>query len=154
MWRLLRWSGPKRLQRPRLATTRIIHPVALQNRRQIDTILSVVALRSRLFFGNPELEACLVRDSAHLTSGVRGEHVRLVQTALVYLGYKSITGREYLDGVYGRTTAHAVLRYKTDRRIINFAYQIQPDNIVGKMTIKRLDDELVAFQDRYIPPRY
>ncbi len=40
----------------------------------------------------------------------------------------------------------AVLAYKKARNIINAAYQVQADDIVGKMTIKSLDDEMLALQ--------
>ena len=107
-----------------------------------------MALISRLFRGNAQLEACLIHDSAHVIPGSSGEHVRLIQRALVYLGEKSITGNEYRRGIYGPSTAAAVLRYKQDRRIINFSYQTKADNIVGKMTIRRLDHDVMAVQDR------
>jgi peptidoglycan hydrolase-like protein with peptidoglycan-binding domain len=58
--------------------------------------------------------------------GVRGDHVRLVQRALVLLGYQHIPAREYIDGFYGSGTAAAVLNYKQRRAIINRAYQTQP----------------------------
>ncbi|MBP0580445.1 peptidoglycan-binding protein [Labrys sp. LIt4] len=106
-----------------------------------------MALHCRLFAGVPELEACLVNDQAHLTAGTTGHHVRLVQEALVKLGFNQIDGRDYIDGVYGASTAAAVLRYKTSRQIINRAYQSSPDNIVGKMTIKSLDTEMLARQN-------
>jgi peptidoglycan hydrolase-like protein with peptidoglycan-binding domain len=112
-----------------------------------------MALHSRLFARVPELEACLVQDSAHLRPGVTGDHVRLVQTALVYLGFRTISGREYIAGSYGPTTAAAVLEYKTKRKIINFSYQTKPDNIVGKMTIKRLDQEMFIFQNLPAPTK-
>lgn len=107
-----------------------------------------MALMSRLFAGVRELEACEVNDSAHLTPGVRGFHVRLVQTALVRLGFGGIQGLEYVQGVYGPTTAGAVLRYKTSRQIINYSYQRSPDNIVGKMTIVALDKEMRTLELR------
>ena len=110
-----------------------------------------MALKSRLFLGNTDLEACLVDDRAHLAPGACGQAVRLVQTALVYLGQKGIAGHEYISGVYGPSTAFAVLAYKTARQIINSAYQTKPDDIVGKMTIKRLDDELLVVQNVYVP---
>ena len=94
-----------------------------------------MALFSALFRNVKELEACQVKDSAHLRLGSKGFHVRLVQTALCRLGFKFINGQEYIDGVYGLTTAAEVLRYKSSRSIINRAYQNKPDNIVGKMTI-------------------
>ena len=108
-------------------------------------------LWSRLFRGNAALEACLVQDSAHVTPSTVGEHVQLIQRALIYLGYKTIAGSEYRYGTYGRTTAAAVLRFKQQRRIINYSYQNQADNIVGKMTIRRLDKEMTLIQD--LPPR-
>lgn len=111
-----------------------------------------MSLGSRLFAGIPELEACLVNDQAHLTIGTSGNHVRLVQEALVRLGFNQISGQEYVDGTYGTSTAAAVLRYKTSRQIINRAYQSTPDNIVGKMTIKSLDTELLGRQDRPVFP--
>jgi len=46
--------------------------------------------------------------------------------------------------VYGRTTANAVLAYKTKRKIINFRYQTKPDDVVGRMTIQALDTEMRA----------
>jgi hypothetical protein len=105
-------------------------------------------LRSILFRGNTALEACLLQDSAHVTPGTVGEHVQLIQRALVYLGEKGIAGAEYRYGTYGKTTAAAVLSFKQRRLIINFSYQTQADNIVGKMTIQRLDDEILVFQHR------
>lgn len=99
-------------------------------------------LRSRLFRGDPALEACLVQDSAHLTPGVAGDHVGKVQKALLFLEDATIRSDEFLGKRYGPTTAAAVLAFKTKRRIINFAYQNRPDNIVGKMTIAALDQEM------------
>jgi hypothetical protein len=46
-------------------------------------------------------------------------------------------------------TAGAVLRYKTERSIINFAYQRKPDEIVGKMTTRSLDDAVIALEAEY-----
>ena len=110
----------------------------------------IMALRSRLFRGNKALEACLVQDNAHVPPDTTGEHVQLIQRALVYLGEKAIAGIEYRTGTYGRTTAAALLRFKQLRGIINYNYQTHADNIVGKMTIRRLDDELVSIQDRLL----
>jgi hypothetical protein len=63
------------------------------------------------------------------------------------LGDKTIPSKEYVDGVYGKATAAAVLTYKRKRNIINRQYQSTPDNIVGKMTINSLDKEVMAIQD-------
>ncbi|MEA3060897.1 MAG: hypothetical protein QOJ94_678 [Sphingomonadales bacterium] len=103
-----------------------------------------MGLRCRLFQGVRALEACLVDDRAHLVPGTKGDHVRLVQRALVMLGDRTIPTTEYAAGLYGSATAAAVLAYKRRRRIINHAYQNQADNIVGKMTIAALDREVGA----------
>lgn len=104
-------------------------------------------LSSYLFRGVPALEACLVDDAAHVTPGARGDHVRLIQRALVWNGDRSIPTQEYLSGTYGPGTAAAVLKYKRERRIINFSYQTQADDIVGKMTIAALDRD-AAMKER------
>lgn len=107
-------------------------------------------LVSRLFGGDVALEACRVRDSAHLTQGSQGDHVGKVQAALIALD-GSVIDQGELDGqFYGPSTAAAVLAYKQGRQIINRAYQNTADNVVGKMTIQALDDEL---QSRQADPR-
>ncbi len=103
-------------------------------------------LQSRLFREDKHLQATLIDDRAHVTPGSRGAHVQRIQRALIYLGERSISGIEYTQATYGTSTAAAVLRYKTARRIINRAYQTQPDNIVGKMTIGQLDGEMLRFE--------
>jgi hypothetical protein len=99
-----------------------------------------MALQSRLFRNDPNLEAAAVSDPAHIVPGARGEHVRKIQLALIQLDGAAIAA----DGIYGRATAAAVLAYKRKRNIVNRAYQTQADNIVGKMTIDRLDKEMLA----------
>ena len=44
--------------------------------------------------------------------------------------------------MYGPSTANAVPAYKQTRNIVNRSYQAQADNIVGKMTIAALDQEM------------
>ena len=114
-------------------------------------LLNTMLLKSRLFCSNSALEDCLVRDSAHVTPGTVGTHVQLIQRALVYLGYRTIAGSEYRSGTYGPTTAASVLAFKRARQIINYSYQTQADNIVGKMTIRRLDDEMLMCQNLPTP---
>ena len=101
-----------------------------------------MALISRLFRGNKKLEACLVDHAAHVTLGAHGEHVAKIQFALFSLDSLKIDQTELVDQTYGRSTAAAVLSYKTKRQIINRSYQNTPDNIVGKMTIASLDAEM------------
>jgi peptidoglycan hydrolase-like protein with peptidoglycan-binding domain len=103
-------------------------------------------LQSILFRGNARLEDCLVRDPAHVVLGDIGPHVVLLQDAL-----RAIDGLNIDPKRYGPSTAAAVLAYKKKRQIINRTYQSTEDNIVGKMTLKSLDDELVILQGRTQP---
>lgn len=104
-------------------------------------------LQSELFKGDQRLEACLHFDASHVTPGTAGEFVTKIQKALFILDGAVIDPSE--QGVYGPSTANAVLTYKKKRKIINYSYQTQADNIVGKMTIASLDNELV--QVRLVP---
>ena len=101
-------------------------------------------LTSQTLSGDPRLEACLVEDSAHLTPGTRGGAVGKVQAALMFVDGSDIAEEELETQTYGTSTAAAVLAFKRQRQIINRSYQTAADNIVGKMTIKILDDEMAA----------
>lgn len=103
-------------------------------------------LHSKLLSPSQRLNACLTQDSAHVKPGDRGDFVKLIQVALLRIDNSVIPPAETDAGLYGTGTASAVLSYKTARKIINTAYQTQPDNIVGKMTIKSLDDEMVKIE--------
>lgn len=105
-----------------------------------------MALKSKLFSGDPKLEAAAVSDPAHIVPGARGDHVSKIQLALIQLDGAVIDA----DGAYGPATAAAVLAYKTKRSIINTTYQTTPDNIVGKMTMASLDAEL-AQREQPVP---
>jgi hypothetical protein len=99
-------------------------------------------LQSQLFAGDAKLDACLVHDSAHILQGAIGDHVSKIQVALFMLDQLVIDKGELSGKTYGPSTAQAVLAFKTERNIVNRQYETQPDNIVGKMTIARLDKEL------------
>jgi peptidoglycan hydrolase-like protein with peptidoglycan-binding domain len=107
-----------------------------------------VPLVSKLFTSpfDAKLEACLVNDSAHIPQGSQGEHVRKIQIALNELS----DGKVFLiiDGIYGPKTAAAVRAYKNapNRRILGPG-QTTADDIVGKRTIKSLDDEMDIFEN-------
>ena len=103
-------------------------------------------LLSLTLAGNSLLQRCLVSDSAHVTLGSRGDHVGLIQKCVLVLGRENIAANEIRTRTYGPSTAAAVLAYKRDRQIINRAYQTQADNIVGKMTIARLDSEIAKVE--------
>jgi hypothetical protein len=104
------------------------------------------SLRSNLFAGDVRLEACAVSNPSHVTPGAIGPHVRKIQAAVMALDGADIVKAELDDARYGPSTSRAVLAYKTKRAIINRAYESQADNIVGIMTIKALDSELVDRQ--------
>jgi hypothetical protein len=111
-----------------------------------------MALSSRLFRGNRALEACAVKDSAHVLLGATGDHVARIQFALFDLDGVEIDRTELVDQRYGRSTAAAVLAYKKKRKIINPSYQTAADDIVGKMTIASLDKEMRVQELRPKPP--
>lgn len=99
-------------------------------------------LRSDLFRDDAQLNACLEFDEAHVLPGAVGNHVLKIQMALETLDNAVIDPNEKLTNTYGDTTTTAVVHFKTVRGILNFAGLI--DTIVGKKTIKRMDDELVG----------
>jgi len=114
-------------------------------------------LRSRLFAGDRRLEACLVDDKAHLTQGTRGDFVSKVHTALFLVDGLNVDAAELRAQLYGRSTAQAVLAYKRKRHIVNPAYQHTEDDIVGKMTVASLDNEVALREaqpaDFPLPPQ-
>lgn len=103
-------------------------------------------LVSSLFRDDPRLQECLVKDPAHLTPGTRGRAVARVQMALFAIDGVKIDRGEINTQTYGPSTTAAVLAFKRKRGIINFSYQTSADNIVGKMTIARLDAEMVLVE--------
>ena len=103
-------------------------------------------LTSKMLSQNERLLKCEVEDSAHVKIGDSGDHVKRIQQALLRIDNARIDDGELLTSMYGNTTATAVLNYKKKRNIVNYAYQAQPDNIVGKMTIKRLDEDILPFE--------
>jgi hypothetical protein len=92
------------------------------------------------------LNACLRSDAAHIAPGQKGgEHVTAIQKALSTirrrmpgLGLPEIKDRA---GEYGPDTTAAARRYKSINGIIRSGQPL--DAIVGRMTLTRLDDELV-----------
>jgi hypothetical protein len=114
--------------------------------------MRIMPLQSKLFKGDQRLEACLIHDSAHVTPGTAGEFVTKIQKALFILDGAVIDPSE--QGIYGPSTADAVLAYKKRRKIINYSYQTQADDIVGKMTIASLDNELTQVRLVPVNPRW
>jgi hypothetical protein len=93
----------------------------------------------------------LVSDPHHVVIGDRGEFVGKIKFAVLTLEGGSIGLNELQGPLYGPETARAVLAYKTRRNIINTSYQKTADNIVGKMTIRALDDEMVLYEAKDRP---
>lgn len=79
-----------------------------------------------------------------MVPGTSGDNVAFVQRALAIVDGATIDATERSSRHYGPATAAAVLTYKRKRNIVNTAYQTQPDNIVGKMTIAAIDKDLVS----------
>jgi hypothetical protein len=92
-------------------------------------------------------------DAAHVTPGQTGEYVSRIQYALLRLLVSDLPEGETDRQFYGPQTAEAVLKYKRSLGIINTRYQTRADNIVGRMTIKSLDDNMWALEGGYGPPR-
>jgi hypothetical protein len=110
-------------------------------------------LVSLLLRDEPRLQACLVADSAHVVPGASGRHVGLIQKVLLVLERAQISEAELRSALYGPTTTAAVLAYKRKRNIVNRAYQTTADNIVGKMTIAQMDNEVVLLDLRALSGR-
>jgi hypothetical protein len=105
-------------------------------------------LQSYLFSGSDRLNTCLVQDSAHVKQGDSGDRVEKIQVALNFIDGLQIDGLELAGKFYGPSTAAAVLSYKTNRSIINTSYQTTADDIVGKMTVASLDQDLINRQTK------
>ena len=99
-----------------------------------------MALQSKLFRGDPNLEAAAMSDPAHITLGARGDHVAKIQQALIALDGAKLS----IDRIYGPLTAAAVKAYKRARDIVDRRRQTQADDIVGIMTMAVLDKEMLA----------
>ena len=97
-------------------------------------------LVSNHFKANDKLQSCSVSDPDHIVPGSSGEPVKKIQEALTKLMKVNFPPNEAEGLKYGETTINAVVKFKTDRRILNFRNQI--DNIVGQQTIRRLDKEM------------
>jgi hypothetical protein len=74
--------------------------------------------------------------------------VSKVHTALFLVDGLNVDAAELKAQLYGRSTAQAVLAYKRKRHIVNLSYQHTEDDIVGKMTIASLDNEVALREIR------
>jgi hypothetical protein len=106
--------------------------------------MTKVALEHPLFRNIGRLQNCLRLDKDHVQFGDSGDHVFAIQMALMTLEHADIAPEELKNKSFGRSTRDAVQSYKDKRKIINFSYQHSADAIVGKMTIERLDNDLLG----------
>jgi hypothetical protein len=97
------------------------------------------------------LNACLASDSANIRPGQKGDHIRVIQQALNTIrkrdGLPDITDDA---GAYDGDTTTAVRKYKSDRGIIRAGQKL--DAIVGRMTLTRLDNDLLNKPAPPVPP--
>lgn len=107
-------------------------------------------------FSTPEttrqrLQSCLDNDAQNIRPETSGDHVTKIQDALLKIEDAKIPKDDRLlidgggkeRGTYGPATARAVLKFKVDRGIKRDGRPF--DNIVGRMTIDRLDTEMKPF---------
>jgi peptidoglycan hydrolase-like protein with peptidoglycan-binding domain len=123
--------------------------LGMNSGNEVETQGANMALQSTLFSDDHALQSCLVDDRAHVTLGASGPHVTKIHSALIVLDNSEIELRELREGRYGASTAAAVLAFKRKRQIVNFSYQTQADNIVGKMTIAAMDREMLVVEGRW-----
>ena len=90
------------------------------------------ALVSQLLRDNHRLQECLKIPRQHVVPGSQGEHVGLIQQALMRLGVAFIGPGEISAKRFGDDTLKGVRRFKgPPRNIINLTYQHAPDDIVA-----------------------
>ena len=108
-------------------------------------------LVSNHFKMNEKLQRCSVNNPDHIVPGSSGEPIKKIQEALTRLTKVNFPPNEAGGVKYGEVTINAVVKFKTERGILNFKNQI--DNIVGKETIRRLDREMKDTQEpNPVPP--
>lgn len=105
-----------------------------------------MALRSPRFVSSERLRRAAENNPA-LATGETGQPVRIVQQALIDLGFDlPLSIRKYgsPDGVFGKETATKVRDFQTK-------YTLSKDGTVGRETMKRLD-ELLPSAGADLPP--
>jgi len=92
------------------------------------------------------LSDCLNFDPAHIKPKDKGEHVAVIQDVLEILRQRLpdlglLQIKNDKRGEYGEDTAKAVKKYKEINNIVRTGQAL--DNIVGRMTITQMDNDLV-----------
>ncbi len=106
-----------------------------------------------------KLDDCATKDPAHLVIGTVGEHVTLVQDALIQLNQLAFLSQadrdsfdlEFQTQFYGNITARVVQNYKNNHvpKILQ-PWQASADNVVGQKTIFFLDEDMAVLEQ--LPP--
>ena len=107
-----------------------------------------------------KLNDCATKDPAHFVRGSFGDHIGLVQDALIQLNQHAFLDAkdaasftaEAAGAFYGPITAKVVESYKNNHKPkpILQPWQKTADNVVGRQTISFLDDDMAALEG--IPP--
>lgn len=107
-----------------------------------------------------KLNDCATKDPAHFVRGSFGDHIALVQDALIQLNQDAFLDAkdaasfttEAAGAFYGPITAKVVEFYKNNHKPkpILQPWQKTADNVVGRQTISFLDDDMAALEG--IPP--
>jgi peptidoglycan hydrolase-like protein with peptidoglycan-binding domain len=108
-------------------------------------------LRSKLFVDDQALEAAFVSNPAHITRGAQGDYAAKIQQCVLIHETAIDLGNEVQTRTYGPQTAAAVQKYKANRKIINPAYQQAADDIVGIMTMQRMDKDMLDHEGQTGP---
>jgi peptidoglycan hydrolase-like protein with peptidoglycan-binding domain len=99
-----------------------------------------MALISGRFRDNARLQAA-AQNSPALAIGAKGDHVQILQDALIDLGFAmpiSAPSESALpDGIYGQETAGTVKKFQVREGLT-------PDGVAGSQTLTRLDQIFVA----------
>jgi hypothetical protein len=107
------------------------------------------------------LDQCLASDPRHIVSGKRdpdstdGRTVTLLQEALNIIRREMLPAMPEIDdepGDYGTSMKSAVLRYKSDpsHRIQRSGQAL--DNVIGRMTLTQIDNDLLQIQGKKPAP--
>ena len=107
-----------------------------------------------------KLNDCATKDPAHFVRGSFGDHIAVVQDALIQLNKDAFLDEkdtasfaaETAGAFYGPITAKVVELYKNNHkpRPILQPWQKTADNVVGRQTISFLDDDMAALEG--LPP--
>ena len=112
------------------------------------------------FANDDRIQACADVPLQHIKIGDQGSHVAKIQDALRQIREAGLAGSpidipppiakspDIDEQKFAKSTLDAVQTYKDDRTIVNFAYQKNPDAVVGQMTIRQLDEDMAFVEGK------